>query len=172
MALGSYHFRLAVLGRHQVVLVHQPRVLRVFGRVPLATLLGEGAKGGVYATPTVAFPYATEIDDQIDGDHGQGVITASRNPCQSVFLEWVPGTWSFSRLPAQDFIGDVGTLSVVQQSESPVSVAKGFDEVGSATVGLMPGQTWSVNLAQTPNAEELYFYVNGYAICDSTAPLA
>jgi hypothetical protein len=169
--LGNYRLRLAVIAGPDV-LAQQQRVLHVFGKVPLGTLIGDSAEKGVYATPTTAFPYVTVFDDRIDGDQGQGVIRVSHSPCRSVFLEFVPGTDPGFPLPASDYAEEDGILSVVQQTRDPVSATTSFDGVNSVSASVVPGQSWSVNLSQSGgDGELLYFYVNGSAECDSTAAL-
>ena len=169
--LGSYRLRLAVIAGPQV-LAQQHRVLHVFGKVPLATLIGDSAEKGVYATPTAAFPYVTVFDDRIDGDQGQGVIRVSHSACRSVVLEFVPGTDPGFPLPASDYAEERGAVSVVQQTRDPVSATTSFDGVNSVSASVVLGQSWSVNLSQSGgDGEVLYFYVNGSAECDSAMAL-
>lgn len=169
LPLGSYHLRIAVVGRG-VVQAQQPRSLNVFGKVPLSTLFGSSHRG-VYATPTTAFPYVLEANDLLDGARGTGVITVAHNPCQAIFLEFVPGTSQAFPLPAEDYIGDVGTLAIVQESLDPASASAAFDAVNSVNDRLVPGQSWSVNVSQPANEESLYFYMNGYGSCDRAVVL-
>jgi hypothetical protein len=168
--LGSYRLRLAVIAGPQV-LAQRQRILHVFGKVALAKLLDDDPiYKGVYATPTASFAYDFWYDNLVNG-MDQGVISVEHNPCESVSLEFAIGNPN-PGYPANDFAGDVGTVTVVQQTRDPVSASAPFNGLNSFTAGVVPGQSWSINLSESgPTAGEFgfYFYLNGSAVCDSTA---
>ena len=109
----------------------------------------------------------------IGGKFAEVLSRAVRHPCESVSLEFAIGNPN-PGYPANDFAGDLGTVTVVQETRDPVSASAPFNGLNSFTTGVVPGQSWSINLSETgPTAGEFgfYFYLNGYAVCDSAATL-
>jgi hypothetical protein len=178
MALGRYRLRLAdfaLVRRHGRRYYrggrrHRRRAFRrrlvakrvvgigVFGQVPFTTLFNERNVAAL-ATPTASFSYV-RVWPVYESHNLFGV---SRNNCTSVHIEFVPHF--------RDDEGD-GTVTVVQESRDRVSATVPFETIGSVDADLTPGQTWGVNATNSPNLSiglaEPEYYINGYAVCDST----
>lgn len=156
--LGVYRLRIAdLVGRR--VLAKQVVSLAVFGPVPFSSLFGYSTH--VYSTPTSSFPYVTTA-----GHTEQPAFKVEENPCLSVHVEFVPG---------QRNGPGTGTLTLVQETRDPVVATAAYDTVGSLDAQLTPGQSWAVNTSyntSTPADWEPNFYINGFAICSSTQPVA
>lgn len=164
LPLGTYRLRLADLSGHRV-LVQETRGVGVFGEVPFSTLVVLDRKIGVYTTSTGTFPYVAEIYN-----YQTPAFTDGHNHCQSVHITFVP---------ANGAEPGIGTVTVVQESRDPVSASAPLLNTfgppvaqlvpGSLEAQLVPGQSWSVNTSGTHDAEP-EFFINGSAVCDSTAP--
>jgi hypothetical protein len=168
VALGAHPLRLAEI-RGGRVLAEQRKTLKVFGHVPFATLFPSGSRGS-YATPTASFGYAL-VENWTNGDHGLGAISVTHSTCRLVHIEFVAGTGVSFPLPAIDYVGDMGTLTVVQEREDPVSAVVPFDGASTLETPVGVGESWSVNVSNTPESEGITFYLNGFADCYSTASL-
>lgn len=177
MALGRYRLRLAdfalVRSYYRGGRRHRRRAFRwrlvakrvvgigVFGQVPFTTLFNQSHVGAL-ATPTASFSYVQSwpVYDS------RNLFGVTHNNCVSVHIAFVPHF--------RDDEGD-GTVTVVQESRDPVSATVPFETAGSVDVGLTPGQTWGVNATNSPNLSiglaEPEYYINGYAVCDSTESL-
>jgi hypothetical protein len=164
LPMGSYRLRLAVLGSRHLVRGYQQRLLEAFGEVPFSSLF-PGHGHPVYAAATSSFPY---VSFAYGVNNTDGVLTDSQNNCRSVHLEFVPGTvGSFS----SEMVGQLGTMTLVQESQDPASVTVPFNTVGTLDANVVVGQSWSVNFSQT--GEYLFtFYVNGSASCDSAVAVS
>jgi hypothetical protein len=172
LSVGTYSVRVAVLTTKRVhvqqkvkvekaVVAQSSAVIGIFGQVPLTTLLGESSTRGVYTTPTATFPYAF---DSYDGRVNYTDLEVNKNPCRSVTLTWVEGA-------EYDDSQQSGTVTLVQESADPVSATAAGNAVGTLSASLVPGQAWSVNVAQSqgdPTSYLFTWYFNGTADCDAT----
>ncbi len=172
LPIGSYSLRVAVLTTKRVrvrrklkvettVAAQATSTIGIFGQVPLTTLLGESSARGVYTTPTATFPYAF---DSYDGQVNYTDLEVKKNPCRSVTLTWVEGA-------SYDDSQQSGTVTLVQESADPVSATAAGNAVGTLSATLVPGQSWSVNVAQSqgdPTDFLFTWYFNGTASCDAT----
>jgi hypothetical protein len=156
-SLGRYPFRIAAFGAHKKLLAEQRRTLAVFGSVPLSTLFPY-KQSNTYATPTRAFSYTLRF---YTGGLENPVLSVTKNNCRSVHLDFVPG---------EGQAGEVGTVSLVQETLDPVAVSAAHDVIGALDAALVPGKSWSINLSQAGGNDAFTFYFNGSAMCDSTAP--
>jgi hypothetical protein len=166
-SLGTYRVRIAAIQRRKVV-AQQQQPLHVFQQVPFSQLLiGIGATStlpsGVHATLTAAFPFVDKISE-VEGSK-QGIISDEKNYCGLVHLEFVA---DLPEIAHQS--GGQATLTVVQERAEPISATVGEGTVGTLDAHVVPGESWAVNTSQT--ARELDFYLNGYAVCDSTTPIS
>jgi len=152
LPLGRYRLRLADLVWRGRVLAKQVSGLGVFGQVPFTTLFGT-PRTRVYTTKTVTFSYVRSFES-----YENPAFTVEDNHCRSVHIAFVSGA---------GYGGKSSSMTLVQESRDPVSVTTETDELASLDAELVPGQSWSVNLA-TPGSESV-FYVNGYAVCSSSA---
>lgn len=163
-SLGSYPFRLAALGSHHRVLAQSQRSLHVFGKVPFAVLFGQTTD--TFATPSASFAYAFNKDGAQNG-----IISVTKNPCESVTVEFALGS---AYADTSEFSGEQGTVSIVQQTRDPVSASAGIEGLNSISTTLVPGQSWSVNDSESSSeghSSEFEFFLNGSAVCDSAAQL-
>lgn len=152
LPLGRYRLRLAEFSRMGRLLVQQVAGLGVFGEVPLGTLLG--AREQVYSTSSFTFPYV--LSHQIVGDEITA-LTVERNHCRSVHIAFVPGEGYYSSA--------TGTVSVIQETQAPISASTAKNTLGSLDAALVPGQSWSIT--ETSDDVEPVFFFNGYAVCSS-----
>jgi len=141
-----------------------PAILHVFGQVPLATLLQVAPNSiGVYTTPTATFPYVIETNP------AGPVLTLSgaENSCESVSFVFTSSQQAYATVATGAYIE---TLTVVQESLAPTSASAPSNTIGGAlTAQLVPGQSWSLTASAVGTAGS-EVYINGYAVCDSTAP--
>jgi hypothetical protein len=159
LPMGTYRLRLTVLNSRHIALGQVQRGLKVFGQVPLSSLFPQNNKG-VYTTPTGTFAYLYNFPRG-----ATPAITDARNNCRSIHLEFVPGV---NYVYPED-LTESGSLTVVQETQDPVSVTRPYNTLGTLDVTLIPGQSWSINLS--PNGKnELGYYFNGSASCYSAAP--
>jgi hypothetical protein len=149
--LGKYRLRIADLQRHRV-LAQQVVGVAIFGQVPFSTLFEGNGGSGVYATPTNSFPYVTSWTG-----NEEPAFQVEHNHCRSVHIAFVPGEHSFE---------GIGTITLVQESRDPVAASTPYDTIGSLDAKLVPSQSWAVN-SSYKSVENPYFYINGYADCDS-----
>jgi hypothetical protein len=169
VALGKYRYRLADLAGHRVV-AKQTAGVAVFGQVSFSTLFG--GENHVYVTPTSSFPYVRLF--QVRSWEGSTeptelAFTVEHNHCSSVHIAFVLGEGPYN-VPSA-----VGVLTLVQESADPVSASAPYNTIGSLDAGLVPGQTWAVNISTKEQSRSEGFmstYINGYAICDSTEPFS
>jgi len=166
--LGKYRFRLALLeGRR--VLAKQVVGIGVFGQVPFSTLFrGHYGHSGVYAAPSVSFPYIEETKPG-QFDRPVTVFSVKDNRCTVVHIDFITGEEQWVLEVHEGYRPATGIITVVQQSRDPVSDSAPFNSPNAVDAELVPGQTWSV-LAAYENGEPPHIYLNGYAVCNSTEP--
>lgn len=164
LGLGRYSVRIAVISKG-VTIPDPPAALDVYGTVSFTTLFPGGDGGGddngpgTLQTQTTSFPYAFSYYNGAGDFSGFGISRA--NPCRSVSLNFLP--WD-QYGPDPDTVQ--GTATVVQESQDPVSVTAPGNTVGTVDASLTPGQSWGLNLAQTPGS--LFTWgINGTASCDA-----
>jgi hypothetical protein len=154
LPLGQYLFRIAVLGRHGLV-VSQRQWLRVFGNVPFAQI-GGGEHRGTLALATTTFDYVLTFEAP-----GTGFST-SRTTCRSVSLRFAATVISgVSNGEPVSF-----KFSVVQADLEPTGVAGGEREPIELNATLIPGTSWAINVQKLTGGFHLdEIYVNGSASC-------
>ncbi|WGL51873.1 hypothetical protein P5P86_18195 [Nocardioides sp. BP30] len=81
-------------------------------------------------------------------------------------INYVPGSQY-----GYDDSGYQGTVKIVQSSRDPIATTTPFNQKGAVAVAITPGQPWTINLSQSAGESALDFYLNGYAMCDSSKPL-
>lgn len=158
-AIGIYHIRIAALkGRH--LYAQQQALLRVYGQVPFSVLLHKNESKTV-DTPTNTFDYLSE------GGENSPFLQVTNNSCTSVHVEWVSHFDGFR--PNKLDPSFQATLSVIQEDLEPQSATAPAETIGALDARL-DGKSWSLRGVNNGSHEfELHFYVNGFAICDSTA---
>jgi hypothetical protein len=154
LALGKYRFRIVDLVGRQV-LAQKAAGTAIFGQVPFTTLFDTDATRA-YTMPTATFPYVRSYDSVV----GTPAFTVDHNHCSFVHIAFVSGS---------SYTTYTSVVTLVQESKDPVSVSVPTDTIGSLDAALVPGQSWSLNL-DTIGGESVY-YINGYAICSSTASI-
>jgi hypothetical protein len=159
LALGRYQVRIAALDVRKKLLASQQRRLRVFGKVPFSSLFGIGqgvpfqaslSHSGTKTTPTGTFSYVFQMGQSAGPSMA---VDKDRNECRFIHFDVVPDRAD-------------GTVSLVQESADPVTVAIAGQTVGVLEAPLAVGQSWAVN-----TTGDQYYFANGYGLCDSTAPL-
>ncbi len=150
LPLGRYKLRIADLSWIGRVLAQRTQRIGVFGQVPFTTLFSNSTR--VYSTPTSTFPYVARYYDS------NVAFTVGHNHCKAVHIAFVPGSF---------YSGATGVLTLVQETRDPVSASVPSDVIGVLDAELVSGQSWSVGLKTAGGESE--FYINGYAVCDSTA---
>jgi hypothetical protein len=154
------------------VLVYENSTLNVFGQVPFSTLETSTSSAGTYTYAAGTFSYQFGFENPQTAPLLQ--VSAANNDCTSVNLSFIEGDLADPSVAEQ---GDMDTVSVVQQAQSPVSSTVDFNQSGSLNAIVVPGQSWSVNASATGDVAGIALngsvatYVNGYAICDSTTPI-
>lgn len=164
LGIGTWRVRLAVLvvrNRHSVAIAQAVHSLNVFGVVSLPQLLGTPV--GSVTIPNSVYSYAFDTYDGAVNYVALAVGTS--NPCSSLSLSWVAGTPSVND-PYDPSQG--GTVTVVQESLDPVATSAAMGIVTQMqAVTLVPGQPWSITVAQTQSSGYLFdWYFNGTAVCD------
>lgn len=156
LALGDYKVRLAVTAKKHQLVAQRSRTIRVFGQVPFSALFPDHEQGA-YSTRSFSFTYyvGANAGDSLE-------VTGANNHCDYLSVDYVPGY--------DDSTGATGIASVVQGSRDPVSSSALVDHQGSLSTPLVPGQPWALRLSQAGGYVD-YFYVNGYALCDTSQPL-
>lgn len=174
--LGKYRYRLAAIRAKRIV-AKQAVVVAVFGPVPLSTLLKDelGSVGGVYAAPTVSFPYVGDVLGNTSDFMPTAAFSVRQNNCSQVHLDFITGGEAFNDSQQKFLERTSGTLTVVQETQDPVAVTAPFNSPSSVNAQLVPGQTWSVLASGAVTSPEegnafITVYYNGYAICDSAEP--
>jgi hypothetical protein len=162
MALGKYRLRLADLSRRRV-LAQRVVGIGVFGQVPFSTLLKDSGRVGVYTTPNNSFPYVT-WGEPGNSEAPNTEFTVAHNHCLSAHIAFAPGYQGLASYYNRATV--VGTVTLVQESRSPVSATVPFDSIGALDAQLVFGQSWSINTSYEGEFEPLIF-INGYAVCDS-----
>jgi hypothetical protein len=155
LPLGRYRLRIANLSVIRRVVAQQVVGIGVFGPVPFTTLFDTDATHA-YTTPTATFPYVRSYDSVV----GTPAFTVDHNHCNFVHIAFVSGS---------SYTTYTSVVTLVQESRDPVSVSVPTDTIGALDATLVPGQSWSLNL-DTIGGESVY-YINGYAICSSTASI-
>jgi hypothetical protein len=154
--LGTRRFRIAAF-RGSKLLAQQTSRVAIFGTVQFTTLFSN-EHPDVYTAPLNSFSY---VESWVFYKE-RSLFGVNNNHCSSVHVAFVPGNHNEP---------GTGTLTIVQESRDPVQASVPFDTVGSVDVELTPGQTWGVNASAIGNENgPVYFYINGYATCDSTEP--
>lgn len=164
LALGSYQWRIANIGPgpRRKLAAERRRTLRVFGKVPLATLIGGGLTTKTLSLPTTTFPYVLELKS-----YG-GVempLTSTRSVCRSLHLDLAGGDAGE---------GASGTVTLVQETDDPKAAT--VPRLAMATLGspLALDRSWSVRVVQDQaggGSIAMSFYFNGFASCYSSAAL-
>jgi hypothetical protein len=152
LPLGRYKLRIADFSIIRRVLAQQVARIGVFGLVPFSTLFN-ASENRVYTTPSTTFSYVAHYESFDDP-----AWTVSHNHCRSVHIAFVSGS---------HYKPTTSTLTLVQETRDPVSVSTPTDAIATLDAELVPGQSWSVN-PDTIGGEST-FYINGYAVCESTA---
>jgi hypothetical protein len=167
--IGTYPYRLVAFEGNQIV-AKQAVTVGVFGKVPFSTYFENEGDSGVYAAPTVSFPYVAYLYGPTEPHQTEALLSVKKNDCSAVHVEFITG----ENFPgdADEYSSTVGTVTIVQQTRDPVSGSAAFDAPGSVDAQLVPGQTWSV-LGSWAGGDALPdIYYNGYVICDSAKPLS
>ena len=118
LPLGRYNLRIAVIGKVKrsrrkatsVVLAQQRKTQTVFGNVPFVTLF-QGNGEATLNTPDRTFTYAFSRRYPHDGTGFLPTVAKPSNTCRSVHVDFVV---------VRNSSGEMGTLSVVQESRDPV----------------------------------------------------
>jgi hypothetical protein len=168
-AIGkNEQFRIAVVAGPSV-LANQASSVSFFGQVAFSSLDGDaGDSAGTYTTPTATFTsefyvYANEAAPAL-------TVSAADNNCSHVVVDYIlgdPDTDDYS----QGETSDSATVSVLQESANAVSSSAAFNQLGTVSADVTPGQSWSVSAQHSPTGYLDRLYLNGYAICDSTTPI-
>jgi hypothetical protein len=164
-------FQIGVVDRG-AVLVYENTKLNVFGQVSFSMLETTAGSSGAYTNPTSTFNYQFGFQNPETTPLLQ--VSATDNDCTSVNLDFIEGDLSDPSVNEQ---GDMDTLSIVQQSQSPLSSTVNFNQLGNLQAILVPGQSWSVTASSTGDVAGVApsgfvgTYLNGYAVCDSTNPI-
>jgi len=167
--IGTYPYRLVAFEGKRIV-AKQAVTVGVFGKVPFSTYFEGEGNGGVYAAPTVSFPYIDFLYGPTQPRLTEALLSVKKNNCSAVHVEFITGTDFPGN--SDEFSSTVGTVTVVQQTRDPVSGSAAFNAPGSVDAELVPGQTWSV-LGSWSGGDALPdIYYNGYVVCDSTKPLS
>jgi hypothetical protein len=155
LSLGRYRFRIAdLIGR--TVAAQQIASTNVYGIVPFTTLLR--AQAQVATFPGYTFPYVIYAEGPYSSSP---IFQVENNHCQSVHIAFVPTDYQESK------VNTSGSITLVQESQEPVSVRVDFNAIGSLDANLVPGQSWAVNGERQENV-----HLNGYAVCSSAEPFA
>ena len=162
VALGRYAYRAAVIAPTKAYVTTTTHFLTAFGAVPFSALCAGDfyCHAGTYTTSTLTFNYATAPDDVAGSGHPAYSITT--NTCRALHIDWIPG--SLLGL-GYKYPGQVGVLSLVQESLDPASASTPMDSLSTLDSALVPGQSWSLNLDQTGGTNGMSFYMNGSASC-------
>lgn len=176
LPLGIYRLRVAAQSGSGHIVAQEQQTIMVFGRVPFSTLMS-GLKvfndglNGTYAMPTETFDYVIGFPLSNNGDPPFPIppVSATNNYCRELHLNFVPGRAD----TAADFPPWSASVSIVQATLEPVSASASAETIGSLNAPLVPGTSWSINVAQTTgmlNGDDAMF-VNGYGVCDRSASL-
>jgi hypothetical protein len=173
LSLGQdYRYRLALLNHQGQLLAEIPRSIDIYGQVSLAKLAGNTADNtsGIYASPTSSFPFVYSLKAAFYGGLSATVfsVTPADNDCETVTLQFEVGSYS-QAWPNEANVG--ATLTVVQETQNPVSEPASFNNVGTVTATLIPGQSWAINGSYTNTNgydQAAQIYVSGFGICDSS----
>jgi len=165
LRLGRHRLRIAVIGRNKasgksaasVVLAQQRKTLTVFDDVPFSTLFSRSGRGGTHNTPTRTFSYAFARRYPQDGTGFLPTVDKANNTCKSVHVDFVV---------ARNGSGEMGTLSVVQESRDPVATTAPVAAISAVDAPLTPGEAWSIAVGGADQSG-VVFYVNGTANCYS-----
>ncbi|MGH7193031.1 MAG: hypothetical protein ACREJM_05775 [Candidatus Saccharimonadales bacterium] len=173
LPLGKYRFRIADLvlvprprhgGHHRAyfrVMAQEVAGVAVFGEVPFSTLFNSPEHA--HATSSYSFAYVASWQDW---GTAPTAFTVEHNHCSFVHIAFLGVGWWLkgeTEVPT-------ATATVVQESREPTSVTDAENTIGSLDAALVPGQSWALNLSAHSN--EPAFYINGYAVCDSTEPFS
>jgi hypothetical protein len=165
-------FQIAVLDEGAILVYENTNTLNVFGQVPFSTLETSPGSPGTYTSPTATFTYQFGFQNPQTTPLLQ--VSAAANDCTSVNLNFMEGDLTDPSIAEQ---GDMDTLSVVQQSQSPVSSTVNFNQLGNLNAILVPGQSWSVTASSTGPVAGIALsgflgtYLSGYAVCDTATPI-
>jgi hypothetical protein len=161
LPLGSYRLRIANIGpkpKHKLW-AFQQRTLRVFGPVPLGTLLGI-ASDQTITLPTSVFSYVLAASAYPNPAVGV-TLTDTHTTCRSVHLDFAANSDQYGH--------DAGRaeVSVVQSAADPVSASTAPKSSSSLDTALTPGLAWSVmfRAVDVDRASYLAVYLNGTASC-------
>jgi hypothetical protein len=165
--LGAYRLRVAAVGPHRKVYAQQQRALKVFGSVPLGTLVARFGQTGTNVTPTRTFPYVYKVGDLAccGGLSDTGfAVSAPGNPCRSVHLEITSDGASYTEGPP-----DTATVTLVQQSADPMTTAPITPtDIGTLDAALAVGQSWALKASMVAGHGYVRLYLNGSASCYAT----
>jgi hypothetical protein len=163
VSLGKYHYRLAALkGRR--VLAQAVAGVAVFGQVPFAVLF-YGSREHSLNTPSSTFRWVKMYGVY---ENRGALFSVNDNHCSSVHV-------AFVETLNEDDYGSPVTLTLVQESQDPVSASAELQAIGALDANLIPGQSWGLNASYArPSGPYEYgntgsgdLYINGYAVCDS-----
>jgi hypothetical protein len=172
MGMGQNEmFRLVAVQAGTVLSTSTTDSVNVFGPVPFTELVEDSPDLQTFTGPQNTFDYIDYFGSgRFPGPSTKFSVNASDNDCISVTVDFVGGDSYSSDWPGE--AGDVSTVEVVQQSANPASASAGLNAAGSVTAALVPGQSWSIAASQfSPKNNYVSVYINGTAICDSTASI-
>lgn len=162
--LGTFKVRVAAKDRAgSVQSASAPKIVTVYGRVPLAKLLSGRAAQSVsigsrtftyYLRPNIASAFY----DPVEGNPYFGYTSS---PCRSIHLDI-----AVSDSAAAFTTAAPNSFEVRQESQDAVKVDTPPGTVQSLEVQLVPGQSWKAWFSGNH-----YLYVNGYAICSAVKQL-
>lgn len=162
---AGVQYRIAAFNRRGVLLASWKRSINIFGTVSLATLEGQNATDeSSYATATSSFTYLNKFGDSNQTENLL-TVAAHDNSCRSVTIDFVNGDYWSSNWPNES--SDSATVTVVQESWSPVSSTSPFNQPGSVTANLVVGQSWAVNAIMPNDNDGAQLYLDGSAQCDT-----
>jgi hypothetical protein len=174
LPLGLYTLRVAALARNGRVAIQKQRTLKVFGTVPLSTLMSglnafNDGRNGTYATPTGTFDYVFAFPLFGVAPEPIAPVEGANNFCRALQLVFVPGRADSAADPSQWS----ASISIVQAKLDPVSASAVVNATGSLNAQLVPGTSWSISVAQTtgsPTQDDAIF-VSGSGQCDRAVSL-
>lgn len=156
LPLGSYEVRAAAVAPGGVVVTRAVRTVKVFGQVPLSTLMSglltqtfNDGTNGTYSTAAATFDYVIgfPLADTDGGAPGSIPPVSGRdNVCRSVDLQFMPGRASAAADPSQW----TASISVVQATLDPVSASSTVGTTSSLDATLVPGTSWGSTWRRRP----------------------
>jgi hypothetical protein len=165
LPLGAYNLRIAAVGAHRRVLSYQRHSLKVFGLVPLSTLFT--GDWGTYVTPTRTFSWVRRgfENDEPGVSNPEISVSKKKSRCRSIHFDWLPGG------PRSGGASETFTITLVQESHDPISASSSYQTVGALDVSLTVGESWALNASHVGGTVGADYYFNGFASCDSRAPI-